>query len=110
ALLYLLMIGGAVNAMGRSFQTPTLYALISHNSDPAEQGLVFGLNQSLGSIARVIGPIIAAAAYHVNISGPFLVSAAIMVIVILWTISLRSSTNDGAGFPLPAEASAAESV
>jgi MFS transporter, DHA1 family, tetracycline resistance protein len=109
-LLVLLLVGGAINAIGRSLQTPTLYALISHNSDPKEQGLVFGLNQGLGSIARVIGPIIAAAAYGIHVSGPFVVAAGIVFLAAMWTISLRSRLSDASPFTLPADASAAESV
>lgn len=109
-LLVLLLIGGGINAIGRSLQTPTLFALISHNSDPSEQGIVFGLNQGLGSIARTIGPAIAAAAFNVHISGPFVVAAVIVLIASLWTAGLRLSSTDTQKFPLPAEAAAAESV
>jgi MFS transporter, DHA1 family, tetracycline resistance protein len=109
-LLVMLLVGGAINAIGRSLQTPTLYALISHNSDPKEQGLVFGLNQGLGSIARVIGPIIAAMAFSIHVSGPFVVAAGIVLLAALWTLTLRARTMDTAPFPLPADASAAESV
>ena len=109
-LLVILLVGGAINAIGRSLQTPTLYALISHNSNPAEQGLVFGLNQGLGSIARVIGPVIAAVAYTIHVSGPFVVAAGIVLLAALWTMTLRAKTTDAGAFPLPADASAAESV
>jgi MFS transporter, DHA1 family, tetracycline resistance protein len=109
-LLVIVLLGGAFNAIGRSLQTPTLYALISHTSDPSEQGLVFGLNQGLGSIARVIGPVIAAAAFHFSLSGPFLVAAVIIFAAFLWTVSLRAKSTDPRPFPLPPDASAAESV
>jgi MFS transporter, DHA1 family, tetracycline resistance protein len=108
--LLILLLGGAVNAIGRSLQTPTLYALISHHSDPKEQGLVFGLNQGLGSIARVIGPIVAAAAYRIHVSGPFVVGGTIVLLAGLWTLALRLKSRESAPFPLPADASAAESV
>jgi DHA1 family tetracycline resistance protein-like MFS transporter len=109
-MLIILLVGGAINAIGRSLQTPTLYALISHNSDPREQGLVFGFNQGLGSIARVIGPIIAAAAFSFHVAGPFVVAAGIVFLAAIWTVSLRSRSPDREGFPLPADASAVESV
>jgi DHA1 family tetracycline resistance protein-like MFS transporter len=109
-MLVILLVGGAINAVGRSLQTPTLYALISQTSDPSEQGLVFGLNQGLGSIARVIGPVIAAAAFHVHISGPFVVGGIIIFLAALWTGGLRATSKDTSPFPLPADASAAESV
>jgi DHA1 family tetracycline resistance protein-like MFS transporter len=109
-MLLLLLLGGAVNAIGRSLQTPALFALISHSADPREQGLVFGLNQGLSSVARVIGPIIAAAAFHIHISGPFVVAGVIVLIAALWTTALRAGSPDNEIFPLPAEAQAAESV
>ncbi|MGD0542300.1 MAG: MFS transporter [Tepidisphaeraceae bacterium] len=109
-ILVILIIGGAVNAIGRSLQTPTLYALISQNSDPREQGMVFGLNQGLGSIARVIGPIVAAAAYRIHVSGPFIVGGTIVLLAALWTLAMRLNTADAAPFPLPADSAAAESV
>jgi hypothetical protein len=68
------------------------------------------LNQGLSSIARVIGPVIAAAAFHVHVSGPFIVGASIVLLAALWTWSLRPKVDDAGSFDLPAEASAAESV
>ncbi|HEY1922032.1 MAG TPA: MFS transporter, partial [Tepidisphaeraceae bacterium] len=109
-ILLVLIVGGAINAMGRSLQTPTLYALISHNSDPREQGMVFGLNQGIGSIARVIGPIIAAAAYGIHVSGPFIVGGTIILLAAIWTLLLRLNSTDRTSFPLPADSAAAESV
>ncbi|MGD0464924.1 MAG: MFS transporter [Tepidisphaeraceae bacterium] len=109
-ILLILIVGGGINALGRSLQTPTLYALISQNSDPKEQGMVFGLNQGLGSIARVIGPIIAAAAYRIHVSGPFIAGGTIMLLAALWTLAIRLNTADAAPFPLPADSAAAESV
>jgi len=110
AILAVVLLGGAINAIGRSLQTPTLYALISQNTDANDQGLIFGLNQGLSSIARVIGPVIAAAAFAVHVSGPFVVGAAIILLAALWTWSLRPKGGDAGSFTLPAEASAAESV
>jgi DHA1 family tetracycline resistance protein-like MFS transporter len=109
-ILTIMLIGGAINATGRSLQTPTLYALISQSTDPNEQGLIFGLNQGLSSIARVIGPVIAAAAFGVHVSGPFIVGASIILVAGLWTWSLRPRGGDAGSFALPADASAAESV
>ncbi len=109
-LLIILLIGGAINATGRSLQTPTLYALISQASDPREQGLVFGLNQGLGSIARVIGPLVATFVLRYWLGGPFALAGTIVLLASLWTIALRMRSPDAATFPLPAEAAAAESV
>ena len=88
--IFWLMIGcGALNAVGRSMQTPTLFALVSKNSDPKQQGVVFGLNQGLGSLARVIGPIVGGALYAVHPTGPFALAAGLAMVVCVWTASLR---------------------
>jgi DHA1 family tetracycline resistance protein-like MFS transporter len=109
-MMGILILGGGINALGRSLQTPTLYALISHSSDPREQGIVFGLNQGVGGIARIIGPLLAAAAFRVHVSGPFFLGSAIILFAAAWTIGLRSKTPRESAFALPADASAAESV
>ncbi len=109
-LLVILLVGGAINAAGRSLQTPNLFSLISKNSDQKEQGLVFGLNQGLSSIARVIGPIIAALVYHWRHAAPFGLAAILGLIVVFWTIALRSSGVDRASYSLADRAGEAESV
>jgi len=77
------------NAGGRSLQTPALSALISHTSDPKQQGTVFGLFHMLGSLARVIGPIIATGSYTKHHSAPYLIAGTMTLLVTLWTIGLR---------------------
>lgn len=100
--LIILLLGGATNAVGRSLQTPTLYALISHNSDPREQGVVFGLNQGLSSIAQVIGPILATLTFGFWIAGPFVLAAAIVLMVAAWTFRLRRQSRPAAVADMPA--------
>ena len=67
--------GGAVNATGRSLQQPTLSSLLSQYSEPEEHGAVFGLFHGLGSLARAIGPLMAApAARFLNTTGQFVLA------------------------------------
>jgi hypothetical protein len=47
----------------------------------------------LGSLARVIGPIIAAAVYTHHHAAPFLVAGTITAAVAVWTIGLRMSVE-----------------
>lgn len=58
----------------------------------------------------MIGPVIAAIAYSIHLSGPFVVAAGIVFLAAVWTLTLRARSTDTATFPLPADASAAESV
>jgi MFS family permease len=48
----------AVIVTGFAFITPSLNALISRRSDPARQGGILGVAQSVSSLARIIGPMV----------------------------------------------------
>ena len=55
-----LLIGGGVFSMGNSLATPALTSLASKSVGPAQQGTVLGVTQSVASLARAVGPSIAA--------------------------------------------------
>jgi len=56
-----LLLVGAVFSIGNSLSTPSLMSLASKSTGRGEQGAVLGVTQSVASLARVIGPLIAAA-------------------------------------------------
>ncbi len=58
--LLALLIGGGVFSMGNSLATPALTSLASKSAGPAEQGTVLGVTQSVASLARAVGPFLAA--------------------------------------------------
>jgi DHA1 family tetracycline resistance protein-like MFS transporter len=89
----LLIFAVICNATGRSLQTPTLSALISHTSDPNQQGTVFGLFHMLGSLSRAIGPVIATAVYTAHHPAPYLLAGTITFAAALWTVSLRAQMS-----------------
>jgi DHA1 family tetracycline resistance protein-like MFS transporter len=98
-LLTLLLVSGALNATGRSLQTPTLTALLSRYTDKREQGVAFGLFQGLGSLSRVAGPILAGWGYQhffVRNTGQFVLAGAISIAVALWTLALSRSAGKAA--------------
>jgi DHA1 family tetracycline resistance protein-like MFS transporter len=89
-----LLCTGAINAVGRSFQQPTMSSLISKFSDRNEQGVVFGLYHGLSSLARVAGPVVAGLAYPLlHHGGPFLVAALLTLAMGLWTYVLRQEVG-----------------
>jgi DHA1 family tetracycline resistance protein-like MFS transporter len=89
-LLWVLLVAGGVNATGRSLQQPTISSLLSKFSDPRDQGVVFGLFHGLGSLARVVGPVVAGFAYpYLNHGGQFVTAGVIAVAMALWTVALR---------------------
>jgi len=55
-----LLIGGGVFSMGNSLATPALTSLASKSVGPAQQGVVLGVTQSTASLARAVGPTLAA--------------------------------------------------
>jgi DHA1 family tetracycline resistance protein-like MFS transporter len=85
------LFAGLLNAGGRSTSTPTISSLISRGTDDRLQGAVFGLFHMLGSLARVIGPLIAAALYIKHPTWPFMLCAGIMLLMAAWTIVLRAN-------------------
>ena len=55
-----LLVGGGVFSMGNSLATPALTSLASKSVGPGEQGVVLGVTQSTASLARAVGPSLAA--------------------------------------------------
>jgi DHA1 family tetracycline resistance protein-like MFS transporter len=105
AWLPLLLLAGAFNATGRSLQQPTVSSLISKFSDPRDHGAVFGLYHGLLSLARVAGPLVAGLAYHwLRNTGQFIVAAAIVIAMSLWTLMLRQPAPHEAREEAKAEA------
>ena len=90
--LWLLLLAGAVNATGRSLQQPPIAALISKFSHRSEQGAVFGVYHSLGSLARALGPAAAGIAYSaMSPTSPFAISGLVMIAITAWLLGLRLS-------------------
>lgn len=87
-MLWLLVLAIMANATGRSLQQPTLSAVISHASDANQQGTVFGLFHMLGSLARVVGPIIATGIYTNHPIAPFLLAGGITLAAAGWSALL----------------------
>lgn len=97
-VLWLLLLGGAINATGRSLQGPTTSSLVSKMSDRAQQGAVFGVYGLLGSLGRVVGPIIAGLLYeHVALTAPFAACSIIILLMGVWLAILAAKVQRGGG-------------
>jgi DHA1 family tetracycline resistance protein-like MFS transporter len=59
-----LLIGGGVFSLGNSLSAPALNSLASKSVGPAEQGSIMGVTQSVASLARAVGPALAAVLIH----------------------------------------------
>jgi DHA1 family tetracycline resistance protein-like MFS transporter len=58
--LVALLVGGGLFSIGNSLSSPSLTSLASKSVGPAEQGSVLGVTQSVASLARAVGPALAA--------------------------------------------------
>jgi MFS family permease len=73
----------AILSLGNSFLTPTINTLLSNNTGKGDQGKILGTNQSVGSLARVIGPQLGTALYGLAYYLPY-VAAALIMLVVAW--------------------------
>jgi MFS transporter, DHA1 family, tetracycline resistance protein len=83
-LLLVLMILG----FGNGLNNPMLMGLISQNVDRDEQGSVLGINQSLGSLARFIGPVWGGFIYKFGFMFPFLSGGFFMLLITLFSLRI----------------------
>jgi MFS transporter, DHA1 family, tetracycline resistance protein len=68
-------------AFGMGFNSPSLLSAISQLADPRDQGSTLGVSQSLGSLARIIGPLWGGWVFdQFGIGFPFVTSAAVMLL------------------------------
>ena len=66
-------------AFGSGILNPSKSALLSRSIPEDRQGEILGLNQSLSSLGRVLGPLIAGILFELNTSIPFAVGACILL-------------------------------
>jgi DHA1 family tetracycline resistance protein-like MFS transporter len=62
--LIALLVGGGLFSIGNSLSSPSLTSLASKSVGPREQGSVLGVTQSVASLARAVGPALAAVLIH----------------------------------------------
>ena len=65
-------------AVGAGLSTPSLSALVSRLTPPTQQGSALGIFQSISSIARIVGPVVAQLLYQegVHVHAPYLLATA----------------------------------
>jgi MFS transporter, DHA1 family, tetracycline resistance protein len=62
--LLALLVGGGLFSIGNSLSAPSLTSLASKSAGPGEQGSILGVTQSVASLARAVGPALAAVLIH----------------------------------------------
>jgi len=87
-----LLIGGGVFSLGNSLATPALTSLASKSVGESDQGTVLGVTQSVASLARAVGPSLAAVlissqAAHLGADGQAHYMSDHSLFVTFWTAS-----------------------
>lgn len=76
-----LLIALAAIAFGQGISSPVLSSLISKTSGDSERGGVLGISQSVGSLARILGPLWGGVLFdHAGPAGPYVSTAVLMLI------------------------------
>ena len=65
---------------GFSFITPALNSLISRRSDPAQQGRILGVSQSVNSLARILGPLVGNILLVQQLNAPYLLALVLIAV------------------------------
>ena len=85
-----------VVVVGFALMMPSLNSLISRRSDPAKQGGILGVGQSVSSLARILGPAVAIPMLVKGIEIPYWTAAGLMVVgLILVVFSARGGKDYG---------------
>jgi DHA1 family tetracycline resistance protein-like MFS transporter len=88
----------ALLAVGSGLCGPALQSLISRRTDPDDQGGVLGLNQSLSSLARVVGPLTAGYVFgRFGPDAPWLTGGLLMgatCVAAIWVLLLREKSAE----------------
>jgi MFS family permease len=85
--------------VGFAFMMPSLTSLISRRTDPAKQGGILGLSQSVSALARILGPVMGVPLLKHGIRLPYSVAAGTML---LGLVMILFSSNRGRDYGLSA--------
>lgn len=90
----MLFVALAVIVGGVSFMHPNINSLLSRRSDPASQGMVLGVGQSVNSMARILGSAVGIPLLRIHLTLPYYVAAGMMVVALLLTVVASRSGKD----------------
>lgn len=86
-MVFILLTG--LLAVAVAITLPLVPSMVSRRSGTEEQGGMMGVTQSVGSLARVPGPLVAGFLFeHAGLAMPFYVSAALMLLAFILTVRI----------------------
>lgn len=81
--------------LGSSLINPSIQSLISKSAQPQQRGELMGVSQSLGSLARAIGPLTGLTLFHWHPHLPFWCAAVVTLMVFLKTKTAFTRSGGG---------------
>lgn len=92
-LTLLAFVGVIIFAFGSGLIEPALGGLISRAAGPKQQGRVQGANQSLQSLTRMTGPLVAAYLYSILPNLPYIICAMLSLVAIFYVLNKKTFIN-----------------
>jgi predicted MFS family arabinose efflux permease len=89
-----LFVALAVVVIGFAFMQPNLNALLSRRSDPAQQGMILGVGQSVNSLARIFGAGLGIPMLQYQLTLPHYVAAGLMTLGLLLVVIAARTGRD----------------
>ena len=86
---YLELLCMTLLSFGNALLTPTVSSLLTTYAPKDAQGKILGTNQSVGSLARVVGPAVGGAVYGMHFTYPYVLAGSITLVVSVLAFRLR---------------------
>jgi MFS family permease len=96
----LLFVALTIAVCGFAMMMPSLNSLISRRSDPARQGGILGVSQSVSALARILGPMLGIPLLVKQPSLPYWTAAGLMVLGLILVVF---AARGGRDYTAPAE-------
>jgi MFS family permease len=81
-------------AFGSSVAQPTIGSQLSKSVPKEIQGTILGLNQGIGSLTRIFGPLLGTFLLEINVTYPYYFGSLLLLIAFLLTLLLIQKVND----------------
>ncbi|MCE2940346.1 MAG: MFS transporter [Gemmatimonadota bacterium] len=99
--LPLLLLATACMPLGTAFTFPCVSAMLSKVIPTAERGMLLGVQQTFGGVARVAFPALAGVLFEFGIGWPFVASAALVALTLPMTAGVGRAVAAGQAAPAP---------
>ena len=89
-------------SIGTFVALPTINAFLSKQASNTVQGTILGINQSVGALMRIIGPLLATFLFEIGDSLPYVIVILILILTLLVALSVtRIAETRGHIFEIP---------